>query len=114
MFFFFAAFCPLDENNSSNYGNYTWSRSGPEEFPNFDCQFLGPNSNPKVRRRCNERGKWEHVIFDECWTQAEQMLNGLNTDVSITKFFNHLIIRFRNDFGKRTQPKRTMLIRRLT
>lgn len=64
------------------HGRYIWNRAEAESNISILCQY---NNNPYDRayRWCNERGQWESIIYDNCLTLSESILQTVE-NVSMT------------------------------
>ncbi len=79
------AFC-TEIISLTQHGEYQWNRTAADLSLSLPCQYGGVNiSDAMVYRQCGERGIWEPIVYDQCFTYTESVLRYV-TSVSSNSF----------------------------
>lgn len=75
--YFSVAFCNAS-TSTDQHGEYAWNRTEAESVLSLPCQYEGVQNDSQASRRCNEWGLWESVVYDQCRTYSESILQDVD------------------------------------
>lgn len=97
MRFSIAAYCE-ESTTKTEHGRYIWSRTRAELSHDLPCQYGGNDGSngSYASRQCNDRGVWEGVLYDQCLTYSQAILQRVETVSMIHEIITRPVPEYRN------------------